>query len=343
MKDEDLNHLDYLKKIYNSQKRILEFRATSLEEWKKWKSALTEKFLELLGEFPDPSYSFDVKVIEHVKEKGYTREKIYYLSEKDVYVPAYILIPSDADPPFRCVIALHGHGRGVADVIGSGTEEEIERYVRPMNYDYAVQLVKHGFFVFAPEMRGFGERRDEQDRIKGPGVSSCRQMSYNSVMLGRHILAYRIFDIIKGIDYLTTRSDVNSERIGCLGLSHGGTLTALASIFDERIKVSVISGYVNTFKDSIMAMPHCDCNYIPGILKYAELYDLISLIAPRPLFVEHGLKDPIFPLDAAKFAFEKIKRVYDLTGKPQNLKMSIFDGGHQFNGEGAFEWLERFL
>ncbi len=343
MKDENLNHLDYLKKIYNSQKRILEFNATSLEEWKKWKSTLKEKFLELLGGFPDPSDSFDVKVVEHVKEKGYTREKIYYLSESNVYVPAYILIPFEADPPFRCVIALHGHGRGVADVIGSGTKAEIEQYVRPMNYDYAIQLVKHGFLVFAPEMRGFGERRDEADKIKGPGISSCRQMSYNSLMLGRHILAYRIFDILRGIDYLETRLDVDGKRIGCLGLSHGGTLTAFASVFDERIKVAVISGYVNTFKDSIMSIPHCDCNYIPQILKYSELYDIISLIAPRPLFVEHGSKDPIFPVNAAKFAFEKIKSVYEVAGKPQNVKMTIFDGGHQFNGSSAFEWLEKLL
>jgi len=342
MKNESLNHLDYLKRIYNSQKRSIEFHATSLEEWKKWKSALTEKFLELLGGFPDAAHSFDVRITEHVEEKEYTKEKIYYLSEKDVYVPAYILIPRGR-PPFKVVIALHGHGRGVADVIGMGTTEEIEQYVKPMNYDYAVQLVKHGFFVLAPEMRGFGERRDETDKLKGPGFSSCRQMSYNSLMLGRHILAYRIFDILRGIDYLTTRSDVDPDKIGCLGLSHGGTLTTFASVFDERIKVAVVSGYVNTFKDSIMSISHCDCNYIPNILKYAELYDIVSLIAPRPLFIEHGMKDPIFPVNAAKFAFEKIKKVYDLVGKPQFVEMSIFDGGHQFNGKGAFEWLEKFL
>lgn len=339
---ENLNHLIYLKKIYNSQKRTLEFHATSFEAWKEWKANLTETLLDLIGGFPAPSDSFDIKVTEHAEEKAYIREKFYYLSENGVYVPAYLLIPFGR-PPFKVIVALHGHGRGVSDVIGSGTKAEIEQYVRPMNYDYAVQLVKHGFLVFAPEMRGFGERRDMADKIKGPGISSCRQMAYNSLMLGRHILAYRVFDIIRGIDYLTTRSDVDSKQIGCLGLSHGGTLAALASVFDERIKVSVISGYVNTFKDSIMSIPHCDCNYIPGILKYSELYDIISLIAPRPLFVEHGSKDPIFPIGAAKFAFERIKRVYDLLGVPQNIEMEIFDGGHQFNGKGAFEWLERFL
>lgn len=338
----NLNHLNYLEKIYNSQKRILEFSAISSEEWKEWKSELTSKLLELLGGFPSPSDALDSKVVEKVEKNGYFREKVYYKSEPNIYVPAYILIPP-GKPPFKVVVALHGHGRGVSDVVGIGTEKEINEYVRPMNYDYAIQLVKKGFLVFAPEMRGFGERRDENAKLKGPAISSCRQMAYNSLMLGHHILSYRIFDIMRGIDYLKTRSDVDYERIGCLGLSHGGTLTALASVFDQRIKVAVISGYVNTFKDSIMAMPHCDCNYIPRILEYAESYDIISLIAPRPLFVEHGLKDPIFPIDAAKFAFSRIKKVYELLGMPQNVEMEVFEGAHQFNGTGAFEWLERFL
>jgi len=78
-----------------------------------------------------------------------------------------------------------------------------------------------------------------------------------------------------------------------------------AAAVEERIKVAVISGYLNTFKDSIMAMKHCECNYLPGILKYGEMYDICSLIAPRPLLIESGKNDPIFPFYVSKFALIK--------------------------------------
>ncbi len=344
--ENELNHLRHLEKLYENQRPAFEFDATTTEEWKKWKSNLTAKLLELLGGFPAPSDDLSVKITEKTEKDGYVMEKLYYQSEPDVYVPAYLLIPSESTENtsrFKAVLALHGHGRGVSDVLGIGTEEETDRYVRPMNYDYAIELVKRGFLVLAPEMRGFGERRDEIDRRKGPEFSSCRQMAYNSMMLGRNIIAYRVFDIIRGVDYLMTRTDVDPDGIGCFGLSHGGTLTTFASVFDERIKSSVVSGYVNTFKDSIMSIRHCDCNYIQGILKYAELYDIVSLIAPRPLLVQHGLEDPIFPIDAATFAFGRIQRVYDLLGVSQNAEMNVFRGGHRFNGEKAFDWIERHL
>ena len=64
----------------------------------------------------------------------------------------------------------------------------------------------------------------------------------------------------------------------------------------------MISGYLNTFRDSIMSLSHCIDNYVPGILNWAEMYDVAGLIAPRPLFVESGIKDDIFPIEASKQA-----------------------------------------
>jgi len=59
-----------------------------------------------------------------------------------------------------------------------------------------------------------------------------------------------------------------------------------------------------------MSISHCIDNYVPGILNYAEMYDVAGLIAPRPLFVESGEKDNIFPIAASKASFERVKKVY---------------------------------
>jgi fermentation-respiration switch protein FrsA (DUF1100 family) len=83
--------------------------------------------------------------------------------------------------------------------------------------------------------------------------------------------------------------------------------------------------------------------YVPRILKYAEMSDLAALIAPRPLLIESGNQDPIFPLQAAKAAYKELQRVYRLLDVPERLNRDIFVGGHQFGGRKAFDWLARWL
>ncbi|WP_077622595.1 hypothetical protein [Sediminibacillus massiliensis] len=93
-------------------------------------------------------------------------------------------------------------------------------------------------------------------------------------------------------------------------------VAAFTAALDERVKATVLSGFTNTFKGSIMAMHHCIDNYLPGILRYAELPDIIGLIAPRPLFVEAGEEDPIFPVEHVRTALSRLKKIYqDWDGK----------------------------
>ena len=106
-------------------------------------------------------------------------------------------------------------------------------------------------------------------------------------------------------------------------------LLHLHPILDERMKATVISGYTNTFKGSIMDRRHCLDNYIPGILEYTEMPDLIGLIAPRALFIEAGNVDHLFPLDQVSFAIEKLTKIYQVFDAEQSLASHLFEGGHE--------------
>jgi hypothetical protein len=128
-----------------------------------------------------------------------------------------------------------------------------------------------------------------------------------------------------------------------MGISGGGTTSLFSAALDSRIKVAVISGYFNTFKASIFSMSHCIDNYIPGILKYAEMPDIAGLIAPRPVHIESGTKDPIFPVEATKEAFERLKTVYEVFGAADRISLHIFEGEHEFNGKEAFPFLKKWL
>ena len=343
--------MEYLYQVYEEQARKLAFRATTLPEWQIWHGALHNKLIELLGNFPlerTPLYPIQ---LESHQEAGYRLEKFVFESEPELQVPCYILIPDQVIPPYRPVIALHGHGTGGANYLlgkvwdesANAKEQEI---IRTQNHDYARQLALHGFLVFVPVQRGLGERIENKPGLiswQGAGQSSCRVLSFNALLLGKTLLGMRVWDVLRTIDYIRSRPEPMVGGLGCVGFSGGGATTLFAAALDPRITVAVVSGYFNRFRSSIMAMTHCECNYIPHLLEYAEMADIAGLIAPRPLLLESGKRDGIFPIEGTLAAFQDLQKVYQLLGIPKSLEIDIFDADHQFHGIKTFDWLDQWL
>jgi hypothetical protein len=125
-----------------------------------------------------------------------------------------------------------------------------------------------------------------------------------------------------------------------MGISGGGMHTFFSTALDERIKACVISGYYSTFKDSILAMHHCACNFVPGLAQFGEMYDIVGLIAPRPLLVEAGTYDPIFPLEAVQRSVDMARsQVYAVWEAAAQVETDIFEGRHQISGRRAYDFL----
>jgi hypothetical protein len=136
---------------------------------------------------------------------------------------------------------------------------------------------------------------------------------------------------------------VDATRVATLGASGGGTTSLLTGAVDERVKVAVVSAYFNTFRDSIVSISHCPDNYVPGLLRDMEMYDLAGLVAPRRLFVESGRNDPIFPIAGSQVAAAKAQGIYRAFGVPDRMGYEIHNGAHEFSGVAAFEFLKRWL
>ena len=135
--------------------------------------------------------------------------------------------------------------------------------------------------------------------------------------------------------------NVNKEKISCMGISGGGLTALYASVIEEKFKKVVISGYVNTFRDSILSRWHCPDNYIPSAMEIGEIYDFASALAPRELLIESGIKDKLFPIEASKTAHKKIKKIYSLIGADDKLHIDVFDGKHSVSGRKSFDWLSK--
>jgi len=344
---EHLSTLAYLWRQYETQPRQLAFRAQTLDQWQAWRQELRGQLVECLGGFPADRCDLAPQVAEVVEEENYRREKVLFYSEPGVAVPCYVLTPRTSAPPYRPVIALHGHGSDGARLVLGLTRNDQERaHMQALNCDYARQLAQHGFMVFVPVLRALGERNEVLPAFRtgeGLGAKSCQITSMVGLLLGKSLAGLRVWDVIRTVDYIHSRPEPMIESIGCVGLSGGGVVTLYAAALEDRIGVAVVSGAFCTFRASIMAMEHCADNYVPGILRYAEVPDMAGLIAPRPLLIEHGIEDPIFPIQATRQAYQDLARVYALLNRADHLEADYHAGGHCFGGGKVFAFLDRWL
>ncbi len=327
---------------YGSAPLQLTFGATTKSDAEAWQRQLRGKLTELLGGFPART-NLDPQTLEIREYKGYRREKFVFESRPGVGALAYLLTPTAANKPYSPVVCVPGHGRGVDDIVGID-EHGNDRTDKPgYQHDFAIQVVEHGLAAVAIEPMAFGCRRDAITQRKGLAETACQPAAGSALLLGQTMVGWRVWDVMRTIDWIQTRPELNAERVGCMGISGGGTCTQFAAALDLRIKAAFISGYLNTFRDSIMSVSHCIDNYVPGILNWAENYDVASLIAPRFLFSEGGDQDPIFPVQATRQSFAKVKGVYEIFGVPDHAQQEIFAGEHSFHGVQGLPFLARSL
>jgi hypothetical protein len=204
-------------------------------------------------------------------------------------------------------------------------------------------VTEAGLAAVAIEPLAFGCRRHPVAARESLSRNSCNPSAGAALLLGQTMIAWRVYDVMRTIDYIETRHDLDPARVGCMGISGGGTCTTFAGALEPRIRVALISGYLNTFRDSIGSISHCIDNYVPGILRWAEMYDVAGLIAPRPLFVESGVKDRIFPIQASMESFQQVKRIYNAFGAADNAEQEVFDDAHTFWGKKGIPFLVRHL
>lgn len=316
-------------------------RRRSDTDYSSVREVLKAGLRKALGEFADAA-DMRVTVLEKKEFDDFTRERIEFRTCEHLRMPVYVLTPKGVNGRLPAVLAIHGHGYGSREIVGLTADGEEDTGAPGIHQHLALQLVKRGLKVFAPEIAGFGDRMLEQDRQNGLR-SSCNTLSRRLLMSGQTLAGLRVHETLQLLKLIQTYSDVETDRIGMMGFSGGGLIAAYASALDERVKATVLCGFTNTFKRSILARDHCIDNYLPGILRLAELPELIGLIAPRALFIESGKNDPIFPVEGTREAIAGLKEIYDGMGASPQLAEDLFDGSHEISGRLSYDWLAQNL
>lgn len=322
----NINSYDHIREKMQKQPAPL-MRYDGKEEFTEWQTKVYAKLWELLGLDRMESCEDDFAIESEEQKDGYKKIHFSFQSEPGYYVPCCALLPDNMKEQQKVVICLQGHTSGMHISYGEPKFPGDEAPMKAHDSAFGLGALEEGYAAICMEQRYMGSCGQMPE-----GNPSCFQgTALPTLLLGRTTIGERVWDVMRLIDVIEKHFKMlDKDNIMCLGNSGGGTATFYSACIDKRIKCAVPSCSVCTFKDSIGAMRHCICNYIPGIARYFDMGDLGGLIAPRKLVVVNGDKDEIFPDFGVRESYAIIQKLYQTAGAPERCRLVTGDGGHRF-------------
>jgi cephalosporin-C deacetylase-like acetyl esterase len=325
--------IEHLKKTAAelSSRSLSEVR--TLEEWKKKRPSLQRELLYMLGLDPLPERTPLKAEIRGVLDRlEYRVENIVFQSRPGLYVTGNFYLPKKAPPPLAAVIYVCGHS---PHPLGAKWAYQ----------DRAAWFAEHGYACLILDTLEFGEVPGLHHGIHDLNL-------WNWLSRGYTPAGVEVWNAMRAVDYLQSRTEVDKSRIGMTGISGGGATTWFTMAVDERIAAAapVCSTYVfGSQAAHWVASGQCDCIYFHNT--FLEDFPIVgALIAPRPLLICSGRKDADFPPDGYHEVFCRAKKIYDLYAgarrEPDAIKEVDDDVGHSdiplFRKE-ARQWMNLWL
>jgi dienelactone hydrolase len=236
-------------------------------------------------------------------------------------------MPRERPHPLPAVIALH-------QTVPQGKDEPVGLDGDP-ELAYGLELVRRGCVVLAPDAIGFGDRQKDRPtaRFRSSDEFFARYPEAS-------VMEKMTEDVRRAVDLLQTLPEVDGNRIGCMGHSHGGYGTLFAMLGDARIRAGVVSCGMTTLRADLsperwwrMTALLPRLGFYQDRIEDAPLdfHHLLALLAPRPVQVVAALEDQFFPnTDSLIAATDEARKVYDLCGEKRSLSRYFFHGPHSF-------------
>jgi len=305
----------------------------------EWREKCREKFIELLGLH---TFSLCEPLFEITEEKmlGENRHIHFTLqTEEGYFTHCDLLLPPSQSGPLPLCVGLQGHSKGSHISLGIVKYPGDEKSINGGDRDFAVRAVREGFAALAIEQRGFGLCGGTE---KGP---ACERPAMTALLLGRTIIGERVWDIMRVLDAIEAHfADIITLRGSVLmGNSGGGTATYYTACLEHRFDGFMPSCAISTYRDSIIDLHHCTCNYIPHVAEYFDMGDLAILIAPKKLVVVCGKDDNIFPLEGVREEFAIMQKLYSAFGAEDACALVVGDEGHRFYADKAWPVMHGLL
>jgi len=318
--------------------KVIPAMAYSGGDLEKWQKEARIKLSELLGMEKFTKVAADTDVEYEKKIEGATEIRFTYQSEAGYRVPCHLWLPDGVEKP-PVMICLQGHSKGMHISLGRPKFEGDENSISGGDRDFCVRAIKEGYAAIAVEQRNFGECGGSE---RGP---RCFESAMTAILMGRTTVGERVWDISRLIDVLEAdfSDKVDASKICCMGNSGGGTATAYIAALEDRVVLAMPSCAMCTYKDSIDAMEHCSCNYVPHIAEYFDMGDLMAMAYPKYFIQVSGIEDNIFPISGAEEVFNKGMNAYENCGKGERCTLVKGNGGHRFYADDSWPTVHKYM
>jgi cephalosporin-C deacetylase-like acetyl esterase len=219
------------------------------------------------------------------QRKGYSVEKIEFLSEPGIYIPVWVFLPEGLSGPARATLYVNEAGKQ-SDGLEFGLYE---------------RLARKGNLIIAVDVRGIGEtkpphsqpseRRSEFSHLFDVETA----MTYYTWYMDQSLFGMRVTDVIRSVDYALSRADVGKDGLHVVGRGAGALWVLYAAALDPRITSVVAEHGLASYKAlaQVDRYTHGASILIRDVLKHFDLPHVAAAIAPRPLTL-------VAPVDAMK-------------------------------------------
>ena len=256
-----------------------------------------------------PAPTIDILDFKDEKHGGVTVRIMQFRSWEHCYGEASLFLPSETTKRCPAVVICNGHspqGR-----MGAAYQR------------VAFRLASRGITVLMSDNLGQGSRKEF-------GHWEAEAPLCGGITLQGMIVA----ESNAWIEWLAKQPFVDASRIGACGNSGGGTLTLFLIATNPRLAVAASSGYPSEFSYLLQKeKKHCGCNLLRGCAHRADMWEIYSTFAPKPLLLSGGKWDNLIPADVLRRTIRKVRTVYGKAGAADSLEFAVTDTKHPWEEE----------
>ncbi len=321
----------YINDLAQSQENLLQIYRPNFDsesDYVKSVEPYRNEFKRSIG-YPPPqlSDSLVAKLDKLGEDNLGTYYRLFLPTTDSIHVEGIYIVPKSLQPKYPLVISMHG---------GGGSPERALFHGGANYHDMVRGAVRRGYAVFAPQHLFSSAGLAKDVRVK---------MDQRLRLVGTSITAIEIAKIVRSIDYLTTRDEVDASKIGMVGLSYGGFYTLATMAVDHRIIAGASSCYFGVQEGRF----NRDQNSVPFDFQFMNRFtlfrdeNLVALICPRAIHIQAGSNDGIDHREPGRVSAATANLPFERLKISDKFEHVIFEGGHEFHDDSAWKFIDKYL
>ncbi|MBR2632582.1 MAG: acetylxylan esterase [Lentisphaeria bacterium] len=267
--------------------------------------------------FPAEKCDLNVRVTGRKELPDCNIELILFDSRPSYPVSAAVYLPKKIEGKVPAVLVLCGHA--------------VNGKACPTYQIAGRSMAKQGIIAICPDPFGQGERK----QYYTPDINNVVEhniINRRLLPMGDNTGNWRTWDAIRAIDYLVSRDDVDTSRLGIAGNSGGGTMTSIVNAVEDRLSAACPNCYITRWHRNIENELPVDAEQIieGAAANGGDMADLLLAVAPRPIAIG-GQANDFFDIRGTREVYEEVKHIYTILGYPERVHLTVGPVSHGFS------------